>query len=189
MFSRLMMAWAPPSLMNCLTGSMILEAKRMNSAWGRPGRISRRLILRKWKSWARSIYVRSPSQKRPSMSRAWGEKPIDTGLIWTNRASSLAMRSLTLLLKAGCSALYIEAILKATRMARAMERMSSSLSVGMGTDGAAGAQGSAGPGAARSSPEDMVHLNVKKTLAPFSFPPVNYHAPGAEVQGVISHPP
>ncbi len=55
MFSRLMMAGAPPSLMNILTGSMTLEAKRMNSAWGTPGRISRRLILRKWKSWARSM--------------------------------------------------------------------------------------------------------------------------------------
>src|SRR5665647_2136220 len=96
------------------------------------------------------------------MSRAWGEKPIDRGLMKAKRASSLAMRSLTLLLKAGWSALYIEAILKATRMARAMERMSSSLSVGMGTDGDAGAPGSEGPGVARSLPEDMTHLTVKK---------------------------
>src|SRR5512137_2552195 len=73
------------------------------------------------------------------------------------------MRSLTLLLKAGCSELYIEAILKATRRARHMDRMSSSLSAGMtGAAGrGAGLSGLSSGTSARSA--DMVHLYLSKT--------------------------
>src|SRR5512138_377173 len=121
------------------------------------------------------------------MSRAWGEKPIVRGLMKTKRASRWARRSLALLRKAGWPALYIEAILKATRMARAMERMRSSLSVGRADVRGDGAGTYPCPGPAGLLSEDKVHLSENPSPI---LPPERGKVPCPDraIQGVISPP-